>query len=418
MDENLSLLRRMFCCGISSRKFDERYQSLDVSEQKRLIRVAERFQMTYVIRYDLSVFSQPGMGDEYEFRIEYLELSSLEVYLLLTCIDTLSGEPDYSQFDQWSSDNLEDRTYTKDEIIKRFREYRNDFGPRSTIRQEFLNLPEAHKEWIKQNVAILRSTDFPDEDVIQKNSKSLFMRLFKYFYDVRRNEYTHASKTRQTVVNRDYREEHNGWSITASGKDFVPDNDKPNKKFCLWYRPSLDEATILRVIIHGAILRKLNLSPDHLTIETYLMNERRRKVITGLIREIKENTRRLSWWGSYDCNNISPDLSSYLFHYGITRLSRGWSESFVKITFDVNLERGLKTQIENYLQALEIMNLEIDKFNEQYFNDQLSWEEKAERINSFIQQFIKTAEYNLIVGASNPRTIGNLLLIRRDPCYT
>jgi len=292
MEEKLAVLRKMFCCGISPRTFNKHFLNLDSNKQQQLIKVAEKVQFCYVIRYDLSVFSPLGMGEDYEYQIEFKQLSSLEVYLLVTCIDTLSGNPKFKPVDQYIKDELnDDKSYSKFDIVKMLSDYREIYGPRHTIKQEFLNLSDAHKEWIAHNVAFQDMSSLINLSKKHQDKEILLKKLFKYFYDRRRIEYTHESKTRSTTIDRYPKELTEGWSPSLSGWDDLSDKKKRFRTPILWYRTGLDEGIILKVILHGVVLRKMKIIPDISVIERYLLNELRIKTINGLIREIENNSR-------------------------------------------------------------------------------------------------------------------------------
>jgi len=111
-------------------------------------------------------------------------------------------------------------------------------------------------------------------------------------------------------------------------------------------------------------------------------------------------------------------MKSTIFHDVLPKLQSEWADNFLKVLSDVNFERGYKEKILNYKQSIEYLNSEIEMLNKSNLSGNKTWKEKFASFQIIANQICTTEEYQTVCEMADFRFIGNLLLIRRDPCYT
>ena len=281
--------RDVFGCGVDPAVFDRLHEDLPLEEQDRLQRVGRRVWLTLVLRYQTIIRRSPFESPYDWIMLSRWELPSIEVYLLCTCLDTLAGKSDYRTFWQWLNTRAIDRALTMNEIGGLHAQYMEEYGVGLAFRRLFDNLSTAVKIWLASNVSI-RPSDHPiaDTDI---DSQELVSLLRKYFYTIWRNPYTHRSMSRQTSVADDTRiPSQVGWWITpASGTMFEFQDGRTGQTWDFSFREGLDEATILRVIIHASVLRMMGVEVKEGTIESNLRGLSKMSAVYDFMGEVNWN---------------------------------------------------------------------------------------------------------------------------------
>ncbi len=153
---------------------------------------------------------------------ERVQLQSLRLYLLCTCVDAWSGEK-YPQFDQWlesedgdcdlqrailnslrSSPSLQD---ARQEVIKLYKLWQEHYSATKVFRRFFQELCNPAARYLTSNWLVWRDAEINDAetiisgqsvDVLQRwQSKSLSEQLeqiARYLYEFRRNPFTHKAE--------------------------------------------------------------------------------------------------------------------------------------------------------------------------------------------------------------------------------
>jgi hypothetical protein len=326
---------KVFSCGVEGQIFKAHYAAMAEEECRRLDRVAWRMWLTLQLRYRAKFSSNFTLRGEDSLNLAYVELPSLEIYLLLTCLDTLAGDPKWSSFDKWLKEHPVDCNLNTEGILDLFELWREDHGPRRTIRKLFEGLPSCVTDWLSEHI------------VFQKYSadKPIATKLFNYFYDERRNEFTHSSVTRHTVM--------------AIGEIELPSEDDKWWSHCadgfLKYRQGFDLATILRIIIYAVILQKLcvPLSMGHLN--AYLEALSKLDSFYSFKWEIATNREELSRWAAYNrdrANMILRPLNFTQSHRLAEKLK----------TSPIAMEQKLAETIGQYLHFVKQINSDIADF--------------------------------------------------------
>ena len=94
-------VQRVFGCGIDGQAFKANYEGLSDENQFRLSRVAGRVWLTLQLRYEMAFYNNPFAWRNEEYSLRHIEVPSIEVYLLWTCLETLAGKPVHKNFKDW-----------------------------------------------------------------------------------------------------------------------------------------------------------------------------------------------------------------------------------------------------------------------------------------------------------------------------
>jgi hypothetical protein len=344
----------------------------------------------------------------------------MEIYLLVTCLDTLAGKPQYDEFPVWLKKHSTIKDLNVQEINDLYSKYMREHGITKNLRKLFNNLPQYTKEWLIKNVNI-REIDQP-LSIEEQNPNQLVENLFVYFYNIRRNDYTHRTYPKRVPIPDDIRPpDETGWWITpASGTHFMLDSNKPNKLYDFSYRQGLDEATILRLIIHSATLQKLNIQVTEELINLNLRNFSRLDGFYSFIDELVSNANILNL-----CTNIEAinkdDYKSYLIYGGLPLLSDKASRRMIdRYVIDRRWELNYSQMTDRYIREVNYLNTLITDFNQKnphvqptQDNIEVHWEE----IKAFLNEISMTPSAHWIKNLPATNNMTNLWLIIRNPCY-
>src|SRR5574341_2424702 len=92
----------------------------------------------------------------FRFDIEHLDIPSLEIYLLFSCLDTLAGQPVHTDFGVWLPKQVTGEALTVEEVQQLYERYQDEQGVSRNLRALFYALPYALKTWVSSHVRIGR----------------------------------------------------------------------------------------------------------------------------------------------------------------------------------------------------------------------------------------------------------------------
>ena len=148
-----------FGCHVEDRTFKNHYAVISEDERGRLHRVASRMLLTLQLRYRAKFSPNFAVRGEDSLNLAYVELPSVEVYLLVTCLDTLAGEPKWPRFDGWLQKSPTVCGLNTKGIIDLFELWRKDHGPRRTMRKLFEGVPPCVAVWLSENVVFQKYSE-------------------------------------------------------------------------------------------------------------------------------------------------------------------------------------------------------------------------------------------------------------------
>ena len=412
-------LQRAFGCGIDGQVFKTKYERLSDENRLRLGKVAGRVWLTLKLRYELVLPSNPFASSTEDYSLRYVELPSMEVYLLCTCLDTLAGKSVYRNFKDWIREQPDTTELGLDDITRLYSQYEDEYGVGRNLKALFKTLPETAKDWLASNV-VIRRADLPLAPE-QQSPEKLLNRLYRYFYNTRRNAFTHGSTSLPTPMAEEIREPKDGewWVTPASGTHFTLYRDRPNQKWNLSYRQGLDEATILRMIIYAVVLQMLRIDLTSELIAANLRNYSRLDALYAFASEVNRNSASTSWWTRIDEPDLT-DLRLRLIYSGVPFLSQEATEVMIERYLDNPFESGLRQMTSIYLREVNYLNSLITEFNEANppFDSNCDRNERWRNIKEFLDRLVRTHSYNFILKLPSRNEMRNLWLVIRDPCYT
>jgi hypothetical protein len=410
----------MFGCGLEPRLFQEKYRALSESEQDKLERVARRIGITIKLRYETSVYQNPIQGPNEQFELQHVELPALEIYLLVSCLDSLAGQATYVDFGSWLLTQSLPKSLQLQEVTTLFEQYQTDYGVGRNIQNMLFNLPPLVKDWLTSNIAIrevdeVLSTAKQDTSILLRN-------LYKYFYNIRRNQFTHQSAPKQVsragpVVFNDAEQ---WWVTPAAGTAFILDSRRPNKEWNFSYRKGLDETIILRVIIHAAALRILDIEFTQQLFAANLRNHERLDALYGFVGEVSYNANLLASYGRTG-QQKNFELRTYFIYAGLPLLL---TEATIHMLGLYNAEQGwesgMREMTGQYLTEVQQFNLETASFNAAHPHKKSgeSTTDHWDIIEKIVHLLIEGPNYSSILNWPSKVQMKNLWLIIRDPCYT
>lgn len=213
-------VRKYFFEDKSEEEVKSIIEGLREKERKKVILVTERFEFIDHLIYLIKILKNKKKlkinkydSDEKVRIIEKTELfekefdgfdhdiESLCYYLLLTCIDTMKGQPEYKDFYEWLVKEC-DKRYVEGEPISftkhEYEQYREKYGLRKNFIKAITNeLPENLRNRAVLNFAVVSLDDQKVEsnsycDWNAKSNEQKLKKLAVKLYDDR-SRYTHAS---------------------------------------------------------------------------------------------------------------------------------------------------------------------------------------------------------------------------------
>lgn len=415
-DEDFEYVRRAFACGSHHHEFKAAYDSADQDSKARLARVAWRISSTLTLRYRQDLITHRVFGFHDQWRAQN-EWKALELYLLVTCLDTLAGQPTFKPFDEWLRDQSVEIT-NLEIVTDLYEEYQDLFGVRRNLKRLFLGLPDSAKEWITQVLTYTTRRDYHSQtrgasENVERQIIRMFSRFFRY-----RNTYTHSSAADPPVVSQNIPLD----PTRGQWAEYWPAVlDENGKKMYLYARDGVDEATILRIILVVVAWQLLQLDPTRDVIVRNMRKYSRLDALFGLVYELARSANYVREWLGEE-----KEQHFWIFLWrGVPRVTTTYAKAILERLEDNPFETGFRSWIQNYLSLAEELNRRIVDFNESHppFDDRVSdgsyddlqalrfpeiemfLESNRELIDQIIQHAFST-EYD------------NLWLIIRDPCYT
>jgi len=221
------------------------------------------------------------------------ESGALEVYLLFTCIDTLPGQ-DRVDFGGW----LEARTVVdamdKPGMLALYEAYRDAHGVGRTLRRVFQELPDAMQTWLEGHVE-LADIKLPLGTV--QDRKDFLRALFHYFYEYRRNPYTHASASGAPLVLADVGEigAPDDWSLPRDVVE-LRFRWRSSRTWRLAFRRGVDDALVLRLILHAMVTHALGLPFTDTVLRAAVQRHRAINTLHYYLDEVWSNASLASAW--------------------------------------------------------------------------------------------------------------------------
>lgn len=409
-------IQRVFGCGIDKQTFKMKYESLSNPQEKmRLDRVAKRLQLTLSLRYRVGFYrSLIGQGQEgYTFTNK--ELPSMEIYLLCTCLDTLAGQPKHLNFDDWieAQENIEFKN--KNDIIKLYKQYNNEYGVGKNLKDLFINLPPIIKTWLSNNVAINRTKQ--PQPTTQTDTNKLMVNLYKFFYNLWRNPFTHNSDLPQASIANDIFEptkDDNWWSYPTAWLDFELDK---KQGWELSYKKGLDLVTILRLIINVVALQILEIDVTQEYISSSLRNFSRLNGLYAFINEVDHNSETLKSLSQFE----EYRLHNYLIYRGIPVLQSTASTTMIqRYDIKIPLEASLHRMTTQYLTDVNQLNSVISNFNGSNpipESQEDNSPERLQKIKYFLAELAKMSSYLSILNGPPIGDMSSVWIVIQDPCY-
>lgn len=402
-------------CGVDPAAFNRAFEEMPVEEQERIQRVANRVNLTLVMRHQTSIHQNPFESAYESIMFDRWEWRSIEVYLLCTCVDTLAGKAKHKMFPEWLRKRAVDEPLLLKEIDRLHSQYLDEYGVGRTFRQLFDDVPMDVKGWLGENVSIRRSDQSISESSI--GTEELIELLGKYFYEKRRNPYTHLSKTRQTWIADDTRipSVDRWWVTPASGTMFEFRDGPTGETWNFSFRDGLDEATILRVVIHATVLRLLGFEVSEEIVTANLHCLSKIRAVFDFIAEVNWNAylaKGLLSLGDY----MTEMFGESVFHQGIPVMSVENASRMADRLGDNQLEIGMSRMASAYsLEVGQIIN-ETERFNRTHPPSRsiASSDKRWNKLLSFGKRF--SPALHSILDRPSRNEITNLWLVLRDPC--
>jgi len=415
-------IQRVFGCGIDRQTFKTKYEGLPNKEKLRLERVARRLWLTLKLRYEVAFYRNPITWEKEGFTLTNVELPSIEIYLLCTCLDTLAGKPTYVEFGEWVKSQESTGSLDKNGIINLYNQYKDEYGIGKNFRNLFINLPPTVKTWLSNNISIHRSGHSQSAD--KSNPDLLMKHLYTFFYEVWRNTYTHSSVSQKTSIADDIVEptkDDASWSYPPAWINFVLYRDKPKQKWDLTYRTGLDLATILRLIINTVALQILKIDVTQESISTNLRNFSRLSGLYAFASEVASNSETLRALSQVDEHGLG-NFCNYLIYVGIPLLQSTASVTMLnRYNTELPLEASLHKMTTQYLTDVNKLNIEISNFNTLNPPPEGPKDNSPKRlqnIREFLEELLRTPVYQIILNGPPIGEMSSVWLVIRDPCYT
>lgn len=412
----------VFSCGIDWREFQAAYDGLKEEDKNRLERVARRLWLANMLRHEISAYYQPFRRHQDSFELERIELPSIEIYLLCSCIDTLAGSPSHVDFRDWVKKQTHVHCSGVEEICDLYARYTEEHGVSKPIRLLFTNLPQAAKAWLSSNV-IIRPADEP-LIVGQQDTDELLALLYLYFFNIRRHPFTHSSESRHTPRADDIREpKSDGWWFTpVSGTHVVLRPGSSKREWNVSYREGLDEGTILRLIVHIVALGILGIEATTEMIQISLRNYSRLSALYALVDEVQENAAMVHHWSDLVEEPISQwsDFGLFVFCQEMPLLSAQRSHIMLRRFEENPLESGLKQITSQYVLLIEQINAAISEFNQSFPppGDKNTPEVRWQVIKQFLEDLMQRDPCELVQAWPARKEMEGFWRVIQNPCYS
>jgi hypothetical protein len=339
-----------------------------------------------------------------------IEMQALELHLLCTCIDALSGE-DFVTYPEWLQVTRAAKKekygvndtginavlseyhdlHDADEFRKAARQvyddiYRSRHGNRRAFLRQFDELPPAVQHLLAESYVISAplseeqvswepadSESVPRRSMTWRHTRTTWTdrplatkikAIAEYYYDCQRNPYTHRSNSIKPKEVIEWPEEM-GVLARGSGWDPVSDVVRCDDKYRIIHfcgDPGDQETLLLRLVVAMKWLQRLGYEPiDDEFVCAFRQHQTRRD---NMYRSMSELQAVDEIWRYYSGEREHPyySLWSSLPRFPTEMLKR----LRTYLNHDVYRERELDRMIGKYIGRLDGLNNEIDVFNEQH----------------------------------------------------
>ncbi|MCL4560109.1 MAG: hypothetical protein M1281_05795 [Chloroflexi bacterium] len=401
----------LFGLQISEKEFMRQFQK--AGNQERLKSVAMRVFLVDQLRHNVIFRQTPALSHEFTFWLLQNETISLQLYLLCTCIDALSGS-EYIDFYEWlmlRDSNKNKTKYGYDGTMNRqilnqisgdlhepknfrsavdriFREsYQPIYGNRNSFLMFFNELPLETRQLLSRVYIISSlltkediSRELTDNKTIPHDIKSWntaqtdwrtkelsdkIKQIADYFYIYYRNPYTHQAISFTPRNTTDWGEIlmkdrsltiEEGWDPIG---DIIPYKNKYLiRRF--WARTYEDEVLILRLVVAIGWRRLAGIPVEGDLTELFRTFQIRNEIMHYAIYEL-ENIQLLQkqYFGDIHNEIFEARLSLPKFSLKFLLMVKQYLDNST-------LESGLKNMIDVLYAEFEPVHKVVDDFNDKY----------------------------------------------------
>lgn len=430
-------VRRAFRCGVDAQEFRRNFDALSRHEKYRLDRVAQRLWASTILRHHVRGrlrIAQPGQAVAFDSLLFHAaELPSLEIFYLFGCLDTLASTS-YQRFPDWLRRKavrerlqLDGRTVSMNDLITIYDAYEGECGVGSNLRRLFSDLPEAVSTWLTDNVRVVpMDEDPPLQDDAAQPPEHVTHHLYLYFYRKRRNPFAHESVAPLTDVARDVKRGV-GWHVLISN---ISTGKRPSdfwahradgRDWIVYLRNGIDEATVLRMIVHGVGLQRVGIEVTDQHVGAFFNSLSRQAALYGFLDEIRLNALSLSWWAGYDETGGSA-LHAVLDRTNIPQLVSTWAAALIeRYRTDYPLEHDLHQMTREYIEAVMTLNATIVAFNAAFpppnESAAMSSLPRRQQLAAFVHAEARTPVFSRVVELPLQPAIKNLVRHADEPCW-
>jgi hypothetical protein len=301
------------------------------------------------------------------------------------------------------SDKVTGESLTLNEIQRAYSQYQEEQGVGRNLRHLFETLPQVTKVWLAENVRLDRFKRQRSSE--NEGHETLMKALHKYFYHTRRNAFTHESISR----------------ITSMASDIV----QPVEQDHWWtggtvhfsHRRGIDEATILKVIIHSAALKLLSIESTQELMSANIKHHSRVNAAYAFLNEVDGNSLTLSYWPRMEEARMK-DYRTFLMCHGIPLLESKSTQMMIE-RYDQNssFESQMCEMTSQYLDEVQKMNSAITDFNKTNPCSETNLTD-WNVLKNFLDDHTTTLIYDSILNWPSKSELSDLWLLIRDPCYT
>jgi hypothetical protein len=425
-----SLAHNLFGYKINEREFRKRFEQCPDNEI--LQRVTTRLRLIDLLQFRMAYRHGAFLDGTQQYLID-IDIKSLELYLLCTCIDTLSGETNFLDFPRWlqvgekvskktkyhinddkikaileeGKQDLFDPDVFRNKAAKVYTEiYLSNFGITNGFLQFFDELPDIAKEilassyfisdlikedrlsdeidevteiegekgWTKYSISLIKE----EEKWNNKNVNDKVNTIGLYFYRHRRNAYTHKSLGWKPQVFNNPNEATQLSNILENhDTNWTPfeikiaENDK-YRFFRFKANHNEDEVLLVRLIVSISVLAKLgyDISADYVRgLRRYLFFK---QTLHGVLSDFDAIFNILRY---FEAEIEEPLVIRY--NIGFALFPTANLKRWIPHTFEIWPNH--KSWLTQYFNNLEEYNVIISEFNTKYL--QLFEDNEIERTN-------------------------------------
>jgi hypothetical protein len=262
---------------------------------------------------------------QYESRFTEIEdrvqANALQVYLLCTCFDTLSGQSPYQRFDDWiierdesalleqigsAPSSAETISWYKRTTKRLYEEYLANHGVTRNFRNLFIDLPEVLQRELVNSYAIVKAGEAND-DWSKMPIERRLRRIVNYLF-ARRNKFTHQSEVAPTAQP----------TPGVSGWVHFYATEFDHKQYNIFITNSdgvRSETSLLTLVLIGIMRNLLGYSVEDHFQNLYWAIEKIRRNFQRILRELYSHTSLRSWYLSNPPINLAQAPAAHRLYY-------------------------------------------------------------------------------------------------------